>query len=487
MRESYRSIIPVDTRYMLSVPLALMLALLAGCAAVGPDYVPPDVPAPGKWSTELQGGLTAEPLDSRTLADWWSTLNDPALTSLIERAVENNLDLREAVARIREARASRNISRADLFPSVSAAGSRTRSRSSEQTGGGIESNFYSTGFDAAWELDVFGGVRRSIEAANADLDASKEDLHDVLVTLLAEVALNYVDTRTFQTRLSIAEANLSAQEETYGLVEARFEAGLTSQLDLEQARYNLESTRAQIPSLRTGLDRAKNRLAVLLGKNPGALGIELSERKPIPVTPLEVAVGVPADTLRQRPDVRRAERQLAAQTARIGVATAELYPKFTLSGSIGLDSPSFDTLFRTGSRTFRYGPSFSWRVFEAGRIRQSIEVQNALQEQLLIRYEATILAALEEAENALIAYADEQTRRQSLIKASEAAQVAADLAETQYSSGLIDFQTVLDAQRSLLSLQDQLSVSEGEVTSDLIRLYKALGGGWTSLASAAEK
>jgi NodT family efflux transporter outer membrane factor (OMF) lipoprotein len=465
---------------------ALLVLLLAGCA-VGPDYVPPDVPSPGEWSTELQGGLTTERPDSRALADWWTTLNDPVLTSLIERAIEGNLDLREAVARIREARARRGISKADLFPSVDAAGSRTRSRSSEATGGGTERNFYSTGFDAAWELDVFGGVRRSVEAADADLDASEENLHDVLVTLLAEVALNYVDMRTFQARLSIAEANLDAQEETYGLVTARFEAGLTSQLDLEQARYNLENTRAQIPTLKTGLDRAKNRLAVLLGKSPGAVGVELSEREPIPVTPIEIAVGVPADTLRQRPDVRRAERQLAAQTARIGVATAELYPKFTLSGSIGLDSPSFDTLFRTGSRTFRYGPSFSWRVFEAGRIRQNIEVQNALQEQLLTRYEATILAALEEVENALIAYASEQSRRGHLIKASQAAQIAADLAETQYSSGLIDFQTVLDAQRSLLSLQDQLSVSEGEVTSDLIRLYKALGGGWTSLASDTEE
>jgi NodT family efflux transporter outer membrane factor (OMF) lipoprotein len=451
---------------------------------VGPDYAPPEVSAPEQWSAELEGGLNAHRTETQALASWWEALNDPTLTSLIERAIEGNLDLRTARARVRQARARRGISKADLFPTLDAAGSRRWTRSSEETGAGTKRDFYAVGFDAGWELDVFGGVRRSVEAAEADVEASEEELHTVLVTLLAEVALNYVEVRTFQARLSTAETNLATQEETYALVLARFEAGLTTQLDVEEARYNLENTRAQIPTLQTGLEQAGNRLAVLLGEDPGTVGDELSEREPPPVTPLEIAVGVPADVVRQRPDIRRAERELAAQTARVGIATADLYPKFTLSGSIGLESLALDNLFLSGSRTYGIGPGFTWPVFNAGRIRQNIELQNALQEQALIQYEAAVLAALEEVENALIAYADEQVRRQSLTEASQAAQRAADLAEIQYSSGLIDFQVVLLAQRSLLSLEDQLSVSEGEVTSNLIRLYKALGGGWTSVTSA---
>ncbi len=461
--------------------------LLAGCASVGPDYVPPSTSAPALWSVHLEAGLSSSHAGSPALAGWWKILNDPMLTSFVEHAIERNLDLREATARIREARARRNISRAGLFPTVDSSGSRNWSRGSEDTGGGGDvRDSYSVGFDANWELDVFGSIRRSVEAADADLDASQEDLRDVLVTLLSEVALNYIDVRTFQGRLSIAEANLKTQHETYELTSARFEAGLTSQLDVDQAKSNLENTRAQIPTLKTGLEQAKNRLAVLLGENPGALDNELSKQEPIPVTPLEVAVGMPADVLRQRPDVRRAERQLAAQTARVGVATADLYPKFTLSGSIGLEAFSLDNLFLAGSRTWRIGPGVTLPIFNAGRIRQNIEVQNALQEQALIQYEAAVLTALEEVENALVAYADEQVRRQSLAEASQAAQRAAELAEIQYASGLVDFATVLDAQRSLLSFQDQLSTSEGEVTSDLIRLYKALGGGWTPSASAAQ-
>lgn len=472
-----------SVRSALLATLAFATLFVAGCA-VGPNYVSPELSAPDQWNAEMADGLKPTSPAPETLAAWWSTLNDPVLNSLIDRAIEGNLDVRRAVSRIRQARASLGVSKAGLFPALDASGSRTYSRSSGDTGGGRQSDFYSVGFDASWELDIFGGVRRSVEAATADLEATEADLRDVLVTLLSEVALNYIDVRTFQTRLSVANANLKMQEETYTLVSARREAGLTSQLDVDQARYNLENTRAQIPSLQTGLDQSKNRLAVLLGKNPGAVDDVLAKQEAIPVTPVEVAVGVPAETLRQRPDVRSAERQLAAQTARVGVATADLYPKFQLLGSIGLESLSLDNLFLGNSRTYRYGPSFSWAIFTAGRIRQNIEVQNALAEQALIQYQSTILTALEEVENALVAYADEQVRRQSLVEAAQAAQRAADLAETQYASGLVDFQTVLDAQRSLLSFQEQLSVSEGEVVSNLVRLYKALGGGWTSFASA---
>ena len=465
----------------------LLALLLAGCATVGPDYLPPEILTPGKWNTDLKDGLSSEPADPQTLASWWKTLDDPTLTNLIERAIEGNLDLKQARARVREARARRGITEADRFPIIDSTGSARYSRSSEETGSGETRDLYAVGFDASWELDLFGGVRRSIESAQAALEASEEDLGDVLVSLLAEVGLNYVEARTLQTRLTVAEENLKAQADTYEITVFRAEAGLTTALDVEQAKYNLEDTRSKIPTLRSSLEEAKNRLAVLLGNQPGAVHAEMSEPKPIPVTPLEIAVGVPADVLRRRPDVRGAERELAAQTAQIGVATAELYPKFSLLGSIGLEALSFGKLFSAGSRTYGVGPSFSWNIFDAGAIRKNIEVQNALQEQTLIQYEATILTALEDVQNALVAYAEEQERRQSLMSATKAAQIAVDLSVHQYSSGLMDFRDVLDAQRSLLSFQDQLAGSDGTVTSNMIRLYKALGGGWTSMANAAGK
>jgi multidrug efflux system outer membrane protein len=314
------------------------------------------------------------------------------------------------------------------------------------------------------------------------LQATQEELRNVLVSLLAEVALNYIDVRTYQVEIAVAEANLEAQSETYQLTQWRYEAGLSDGLAVEQARYSLENTRSLIPTLRIGLEDAMNRIAVLLGEQPGKVHPELEKREPIPVTPLNVAVGVPADLLRRRPDVRQAERQLAAQTARIGVATADLYPKFTLSGSIGLEALSLSNL-SSGTLTFSGGPRVTWAIFKGGAIRQNIEVQSALQEQALIQYEATLLGALEEVENALVAYAEVQQRRQSLTEATDAAQKALELARYKYEAGLTDFNNVLDAQRSLLSFQEQLAQNEGNVTSNLVRLYKALGGGWTSMAA----
>ncbi len=465
----------------------MLLLLLAGCTTVGPDYVPPEMSAPPQWTAEMGGGLTAEHTDLQALASWWSTLNDPILTSLVERAIEGNLYQRQARARVREARARRGISEAARFPTVDASGSARLIRGSEETGSGEERELYAAGFDAAWELDLFGGKRRAVEAAEAELQASEEDLRDVLVSLTAEVALNYVEVRSFQTRLSVAKANLDAQTETYNITKWRFQAGLATQLDVEQAKYGLEQTRANIPGLQIGLERAKNRLSVLLGQPPGSLDDALAEHKPIPVAALEVAVGVPADALRRRPDVRRAERQLAAQTAEVGVATADLYPRFSLLGSIGLEALSLGNLFSADSRTHSGGAVFSWPVFDAGAIRGNIEVQSSLQEQALFQYEAAVLTALEEVENALVAFAKEQHRRASLTEGTQAAQNAVDLAQSQYSSGLIDFNNVLIAQRSLLSFQDQLAMSDGEVTSNLITLYKALGGGWSSLATDENK
>lgn len=461
----------------------LMLLMLSGCMTVGPDYTTPKLDAPAAWNTELKDGLRATPVAPQTLARWWTTLNDPVLNSLIERAVAGNLDVKDALARVRQARANRRISRADLFPMIDAVGSFQKSRSSDNTVGGDEQDLSYAGFDATWELDVFGGIRRSVEAATADLQATNEDLRDVLVSLLAEVALNYVDTRTYQTRLAVSEENLKAQQETYELAQSRYQAGLTTELAVQQAKYNMENTRSEIPTLRTGLEAAMNRLAVLLGEEPGAVHEELRQTSAIPVTPLEVAVGVPANALRHRPDVRRAERELAAQTARVGVAVADLYPKFTLLGSIGLETLSASDLFTAGSRTYSFGPSISWPVFHGGAIRSNIEVQSALQEQALVQYESTILNALEEVENALVAYAEEQNRRESLRAATDAARQAVLLSQDQYRAGMIDFNSVLDAQRSLLSFQDQLAQSDGIVTNNLVRLYKSLGGGWAAFAA----
>ncbi|HEY7216936.1 MAG TPA: efflux transporter outer membrane subunit [Candidatus Binatia bacterium] len=461
--------------------IGVIAMTLAGCFAVGPDYKRPDLSAPAEWSRSLQAGVTAATPDAEALAQWWRALGDPDLSDLIERAAAGNLDLKTAQARVREARARRGVAQAGFFPTLNAGGSATRSRGSEQIGSGESRELYRLGFDSSWELDIFGRVRRSVEAAQGDLEASEADYQDVLVTLVAEVALNYVDARTLQSQLQVAEENLKTQQETLQLTQWRFEAGLVSRLDVEQARTNLESTRAQLPNLRSAIEEAKNRLAVLLGAFPGALEPQLGPRRPIPEAPMEVAIGVPAETLRRRPDVRVAERQLAAQTARIGVATADLYPTFSLPGSIGLEALTTHDFLNTANRAWSIAGNFAWPIFRGGAIRENIEVQNALQEQALDQYENTLRTALEEVENALVNYGEEQLRRQALAEATDAAQKSAELARNQYASGLIDFQSVLDAERSLLTSQDQLAQSRGQVTSNLISLYKALGGGWTAM------
>jgi NodT family efflux transporter outer membrane factor (OMF) lipoprotein len=469
-----------------SILLLLIIAFFAGCATVGPNYVPPEFNAQNTWHADLKHGLSFEPTDADTLAEWWVRLNDPVLSDLIQIAIRTNLDLEEAQARIREARARRGIIQARLFPTLDSSGSFTQRRSSEATGSGTEIKFYSAGFDAGWEIDIFGGVRRSIEAADADLQGVEENLNHVLVSLLAEVGLNYVEARTFQARISVAQANLQIQEETYDLTRFRFEAGLIDELPVKQALYNLENTRSQLPTLRSGLEATLNRLAVLLGQPPGAVHRKLDVYGEIPVPPLHVAVGVPAETLRFRPDIRRAERALAAQNARIGAAVADLYPRFSLSGSIGLESFSSTNFFNSGNHAWRFGKGIFWNIFDAGAIRQNIQVQSALYEQAFLQYESTVLGALEEVENAMVSYAEEQIRRESLAIATDAAQQASLLSQDRFTAGLVDFSNVLDSQRSLLSFQDQLARSEGDVTANLIRLYKALGGGWKSFSEDNE-
>jgi NodT family efflux transporter outer membrane factor (OMF) lipoprotein len=460
--------------------LGLIIAVgivLTGCATVGPDYVPLRSDAPEKWSAEMDGGIIPQS-DPETLAQWWVIFNDPELSVLMERAVNGNLDLQTARSRLREARAFRGISRASLFPAVDAAATASKQRIREFGNNTREIDYYTAGFDAGWEIDIFGGVRRSIEASQADLEALQEHLHDVLISLMAEVALNYMEVRTFQARLDVIKANVTSQQETHDLNRSRYDAGIIDELALQESIRTLESSRSNIPALESGLSAAQNRLAVLLGIPPGELHQKLIKRKPIPTIPATVAVGIPAETLRRRPDIRRAERFLAAQTARIGVATADLYPRFRLFGTIGLESIDSGNFFDWDSRVWSIGPGVSWRIFDAGAIRQNIEVQTARQEQAFLEYQATILDALEEVENTLVAYAKEQRRRDALAKAVLAAQRAELLARDRYKAGLVGFFNVLDTQRSLLVLQDQLNQSDGTVVSNLVRLYKALGGGW---------
>ncbi|MBW2688645.1 MAG: efflux transporter outer membrane subunit [Deltaproteobacteria bacterium] len=464
--------------FRLPIQLFVVVLSLTGCMMVGPDYQPVELAAPEAWHTELQEGLAAGQMDPATLAQWWSLLEDPQLSDLEERAIKGNLELKEAQARISEARAIRGISYARLFPTLDAGAAASKSRSSESGGTGDEINRYATGFDAGWEVDIFGGVRRSVEAAQANLEATQEDLNGVLVSLLAEVALNYVEVRTYQARLETTEANIGALQESYEINFSRNQAGIISELSVQESLRILESAKAIIPGLEAGLDAAKNRLAVLLGESPGSLHKELAERRQIPGLPATVMVGIPAETLRHRPDIRQAERNLAAQTARIGMATADLYPKFHLVGTLGLESIASADLFQSSSQAWGIGPSANWRIFDAGAIRQNIQVQNARQEQALIYYEATVLRAQEEVENALIAYAKEQLKRDSLAKASAAAERTELLARDQYQAGLVDFNNVLDAQRALLILHNELAQSDGIVTANLVRLYKAFGGGW---------
>jgi NodT family efflux transporter outer membrane factor (OMF) lipoprotein len=466
----------------------VLFGLLAGCT-VGPTYRPPAIKAQPQWSPALAGGETT---NSGSVAFWWKNFNDPELDSLIERAVISNLDLRIAAARVREARAQFRVTAADLWPSVGTSASYERQLQSmhQPLLGSIplpanvpfENNVYQAGFDASWEIDVFGGKRRATEAAKAEVAASEFGRRDTLVTLLGEVSRNYVDARATQRRLTIARENIKAQEDDLVITQDRFKHGLTSDLDVRQAATLEASTRADVPTLEISLHVSIHRLGVLLGQPPGALMAELSAVAPIPAAPPEVPVGLPSELLLRRPDVQQAERQLAAATAQIGVATADLFPKFSLTGAAGFQSVSASDWFAGASKFWSLGPTVQWNVFDAGRIRGNIKVQNARQEQALATYEKTVLGSFEDVENALVSYAKEQVRRRSLDEAVNHSQESLRLANQLYANGLANFINVLDAERSLYQAQDQLVQSERAVSVNLISLYKSLGGGWNTAA-----
>jgi len=420
---------------------------------------------------------------------WWSSFHDPELNSLIERAVSRNLDLKLALERVQEARAARSIARSGYFPSVDATASSTRNRqrviaapSGPRTSPAfvpIEYNNFQGALGASWEVDVFGGVRRGVRAATADVLAAEENRRDVRVILLGDVGRVYAQLRGFQRRLEIANKNIKTQQDTLDLTTARAKAGLATELDVSRAAAQLESTKAVVPTLLSGIDVSIHRLSVLLGEEPGALRGELEKTNPIPSAGPGVEVGLPSDLLKRRPDIRRAEAQLAAATARIGEAKADLFPRFVLTGTAGRQATQLHDLTLGAGNFFSAGPGISLPLFTGGRVRSNIAVQSSRQRAALISYQSAILNALEEVQNALVNYSQEQERRDRLNQAVEQSQLAVDLATEQYRAGLVDFLSVLEAQRELYANEDQLVQSQTSVTTNLVGLYRALGGGWS--------
>jgi len=462
----------------LFLPLAGLLILAGGCA-VGPNYHSPQTAAPANWSESLAGGATNSEVQ---ITDWWKTFNDWELDSLVERAVQNNYNLRVAKASLLEERALHSYAEWDLGPIIDSSGGYTRQKISNNTipsgTPNPESGLYDAHFDASWEIDVFGSKRRSLEEARDNFQASQENYRDVLVTLLGDVALDYIEVRAAQQQLLIASNNIAAQSETIGLTQARFKAGFVSELDVRQAQQVLATTEATVPTLQTSLKQATHALGVLLGQPPGALLDELSRTEPIPSIPSSVSVGLPSELLRRRPDVREAERQLAAATADIGVQTAELFPKFSLLGTGGLQSINASDWLTGGSRYWSAGPSVTWRLLDFGRIHSQIKASDARQKQALATYEQTVLTAFQDVEDALVAYANEQTRYKALNDAVVADRRSLELSKELYTTGNGDFLSVLTSERSLLSDEDQSVQSRSAEAQNLVTLYKALGGGW---------
>ena len=469
----------INSRWPRSIAIfALLTSILVSGCAVGPNFIRPEPPMPDMWHQELTSGLTTGEAGLQT---WWENYNDPVLNYLIERSTDGNFDLAIAIGRINEARALLGIASGERVPDINGNGDITRARFGEDYQAPSIDNkrtdyYYSTGLDAFWEIDFWGRVTRQIEAAEANLFASIESYRDVLVILYAEVALNYVELRTLQQRLNYAESNIESQRETLKLTEDRLKAEIAPELDVEQAQLNLARTESSIPQLKERIIRTVNRLGVLLGVHPQSLHAELSAFAPIPEPPTSIVIGIPADILRQRPDIRQAERVLASQTARIGVATADIYPTFSLFGSMGFEATS--DLFDSTNRYWSFGPQFNWNIFDGKRVRSRIQGADARAMQALNAYEQTVLLALEEVENSMVSYDQESKRRVILDRSVKAAQRSVELVRVLYITGLTDFQNLLDMERDVFEQQDIQAVSQGRISKNLIRLYKAMGGGW---------
>jgi multidrug efflux system outer membrane protein len=453
-------------------------ALLAGCA-VGPDYREPKLELPQRFdSAETTRYSTAD----ADLARFWTVFGDAQLDQLVSRALYTNHDLRIALARVNEARALRGAARLDLGPTVTAgAGYADQHLSASQAGDGPRNvSGYGASFDAFWELDLFGRARRALEASNADLEAAAADLGDVEVSLIAELSRTYFELRGDQQRLAVAQRNVANQTETLALTQARLEGGAGTELDTSRATAQLASTRASIAPLQAAVARAIHRLGLLSGLTPDALRAQLELPADLPAVPELTAVADPAQLLRRRPDIRVSERALAAATARIGVAVADLFPRVTFTGSIGVAAASFNSLNDSGSGTHFIGPGISWAAFDLGRVRARIAAARAHGEGALAGYEQTVLRALQETEDALVTHARSRDRLRELTQAAAASQTAARLARLRYENGAVDFLQVLDAERSLLQAEDSLAQSRTETATSLVAVYKALGGGWVA-------
>jgi len=460
--------------------------LLAGCVAVGPDYQRPALDVPANW----QGLARAQAPEA--LAHWWQQTGDEQLVALVDAALAGSPTLAAAEARLRASRAQLRAAGADLGPTIEASGGSSRARGSRETGSsGDARTLYQAGFDARWEADLFGANRRTQEAAEASADASRYSVADARATLVAEVVSNYVLYRSTEQRLGIARTNLNAQSETLQITDWRVQAGLATSLALEQARANRAQTAAQIPALETTLAGYANALAVLTGQEPGVLTSVLASERPMPDIPAQVATGIPADLLRQRPDLRAAERTLAAATARIGAAQAQRYPGITLSGSLGVEALSFGALGGAESLTRSLAASIAATLFDGGRLVAQVDLQKANRDEALENYRQAVLVALQEVENALVSVRNGERRVASLSVAAESARNAALLARHQFDAGVADYETVLETERTRLSAEDSHAAARADLATARIQLIKALGGGWVAddmaAAAAAER
>jgi len=468
--------------------LAALLAatiMLGGCTSLGPDFVKPEVAEEDTWLVENKEISSTTPQQD----EWWTLFNDPVLNTLIEKAYNQNLPLQIAGLRIFEARAQLGIATGLQYPqSQTAAGVATTNRLSENSPNFsplFDSSFrnYQVGFDAAWELDFWGRYRRGIESADANLSATVADYDNALVSLTAEVARVYVNIRTLEERLAIAYDNIELQKKSLRIADVRFRNGATTELDVQQAKTNLAGTRAQVPVLTRQIRQAKNALSVLMGMPPAELSDILGEPGTIPVAPGQVAAGIPAELLRRRPDVRQAELQAASQSALIGVAETDLYPRFSLLGSIGFQtsdtgSSSASDLFDSDSLAYSVGPAFSWNILNYGRLRNNVRIQDARYQQTILNYQNTVLTAYQEVEDAMVGFI--QAREESGIRAegAQSAKRSTEISNIQYREGSVDFQRVIDSERALVLQQDLWTQARGDISLNLIAMYKALGGGW---------
>lgn len=473
-------------------PILILALLCTGCT-VGPDYKKPDVAVPSAFREAPNAGAASE----ADLAQWWTQFNDPELQSLISRALKSNLDLQTAASRVREAREQEIIEGAAGLPQVNASGMHAHLHSngdliSGLTGqppvpGGTDVKLYSAGFDASWEIDVFGGVRRAVEQAAANTESAVWAMHDGEVSLTAEVATDYLELRTLRARLAILADEEKRQRYTLSLVSARARTGFVTQLDVNQQVSQAESTSAQIPPLQAQTRATEHAIAILLGELPDALATELETTAAPPVTPAALPPGLPSDLLRRRPDVREAERKLAAATAGVGVAVADLYPKFNLLGGVSFTSNKLSNLL-SASNLGEFGLlQITWPIFQGGKIHANIHAKEEETNQAYLAYQKSVLGAVKDAEDALTREATDIQRIQALDRAVRSAQSSADIARQQYVAGFVTYINVLQTQATNLSARDQLAQGQLAAATDLVSLYKALGGGWSASEATAKQ